>query len=313
MDKSYFLFYLDSRQELEPGATYTVGRSHKNHIFLPHLSVSRYHASLVWDETSFKILDLASTNGVYVNNRKVNSRLLINGDKLRIGGFNLQFVVRDGNDEEEVVEPMTPSQTLAIERTVAELLQNVQDPALAAKIMDLKHSFEKRTKELSDLAFRDKLTRIFNRRYFDEKLSEDVNNALTTLRPLCLVMIDIDHFKMFNDTYGHQTGDEVMRVVAGILCNNVRSDDTVARYGGEEIAVILPGVEISRGLKIAERFRTLVSDVTLDQIGVQVTISLGVAVLSESISTAPSLIQAADNALYRAKQNGRNQVVMAEP
>ena len=311
MENEYFLYYLNHQLKLDPDVEYTIGRSTDNHVMLPHLSVSRLHARIYWAGHRFHIVDMNSTNGIVVNDQTVTSHSLSSGDKLKIGSFNLQFIVRDGTAYEDDFESIADSPTLSLERTVTELLQNLQDPALAAKIIELKQSFDRRREELSVLAFQDTLTLIFNRRYFDAKLVEEVNLGVLTNRPVTLVMIDIDHFKTINDTYGHQKGDEIVRYIAGIICDSVRAEDTVARYGGEELAVILPGVELQTGVTIAERFRAAVEEQVFAHTDLRVTISLGVAQLGSDIVSPEKLVFAADQALYTAKSNGRNQVVAA--
>ena len=124
-------------------------------------------------------------------------------------------------------------------------------------------------------------------------------------------MIDIDHFKLFNDRYGHQKGDDVLATVAQTLMNNARGSDTAARYGGEEMVLILENTTLAEAGTIAERIRANVQQDAQEKANVELTISLGVASLSASQDTSKKLIRAADNALYQAKEDGRNQVVLS--
>jgi diguanylate cyclase (GGDEF)-like protein len=159
----------------------------------------------------------------------------------------------------------------------------------------------------------DALTGVANRRCFDETLASSWQEAQRTGSALALIMIDIDHFKKFNDFYGHQGGDDCLRLVAAQLRGAARSSDVVARYGGEEFAVILPGAGIEKAAEIAERIRAAVAAMQLGHEGVEggatVTISLGIAsVVPGTEYSAKGLIEMADQRLYAAKQAGRNRV-----
>jgi diguanylate cyclase len=162
----------------------------------------------------------------------------------------------------------------------------------------------------------DGLTNIANRRGFDRTLADAVRAADPVSRPLSLIMLDIDHFKRFNDTHGHQVGDEVLKLVARTLTENVKGRDTAARFGGEEFAIILPATELDAGATVAEQVRAAIASRRIvrrsngEDLGC-VTLSLGVACLAAEES-AESLIARADAALYRAKRAGRNRVVVAE-
>jgi diguanylate cyclase (GGDEF)-like protein len=161
-------------------------------------------------------------------------------------------------------------------------------------------------------ADRDALTGLYNRRAFDSALEELA--AAPRRRPLALLMIDLDHFKRVNDTHGHQVGDEVLRQVAGVIREQVRTGtDVAARYGGEELAVIAPDTDAPGAVELAERIRRSVADLQIVAGGavVSVTVSAGVAVLDPSDDDARpgrALIEQADARLYEAKGAGRNQV-----
>jgi len=159
----------------------------------------------------------------------------------------------------------------------------------------------------------DALTGVANRRCFDETLAASWQEAQRTGSSLALIMIDVDHFKEFNDFYGHQGGDECLRLVAAQLHGAARASDLVARVGGEEFAVILPAVSIEMAAAAAERLRASVAAMNLQHEGIAggatVTISLGVAsVVPSTDYTARRLIELADSRLYSAKQAGRNRV-----
>ncbi|MFC1734833.1 diguanylate cyclase [Candidatus Hydrogenedentota bacterium] len=167
---------------------------------------------------------------------------------------------------------------------------------------------------LYELAVTDGLTRLFVRRYFELKLQEQVELADRYTRPFSLAMIDIDHFKGFNDTYGHQTGDEVLRGISRIMQENVRNADIVCRYGGEEMAVIMPETDGESGMTMAEKLRSLIEkDIFLSTEGEQlsVTISLGVASYDRAFfKNKDELVEGADKALYQSKETGRNRATL---
>jgi len=166
---------------------------------------------------------------------------------------------------------------------------------------------------LKRLSFIDALTEIPNRRYFDEFLAQEWGRAARDDQALSLILIDIDHFKKFNDAYGHQAGDECLKWVAAFLATVARRPgDLVARYGGEEFAVVLPGAGLRGAVKMAEKMRLAVAGMKIEHsaspLG-RVTISLGLASRPRGVRGEPEqLIEAADKALYRAKAGGRNRV-----
>jgi two-component system cell cycle response regulator len=163
--------------------------------------------------------------------------------------------------------------------------------------------------EMEQMATTDGLTHIANRRAFQETFEREVARSIRSGEPISLLMIDIDNFKVLNDTYGHQVGDEVLRQVAAAIQAGSRDIDTAARYGGEEFAVILPGCGSRDALVSAERLRRFVND---SFVGRAVTVSAGAATFPDQASTAEALVKAADNAMYRAKRAGRNRVRVAE-
>jgi len=162
-------------------------------------------------------------------------------------------------------------------------------------------------------ALTDALTGIANRKLFDMELRRQARDAMETGESMSLLMLDIDNFKVFNDTYGHQTGDEVLKLLASTMTKAVKGDDIPARYGGEEFAVILPATDLDGAMHVAEHIREristkkLVNRATNQNLG-RITVSIGAAVFEfgESLS---DLIKRADQALYKAKGKGRNQVV----
>ncbi|SMX58719.1 putative Diguanylate-cyclase (DGC) or GGDEF domain [Bradyrhizobium sp. ORS 285] len=159
----------------------------------------------------------------------------------------------------------------------------------------------------------DPLTGLGNRKYFDRMIETTVQTGLATSQPLSLLMFDIDHFKSFNDSYGHLTGDQVLRLVGMTLKHAIKGQDIAARYGGEEFAVVLPNTSLRQALTVADQIRRAVTAKELKkkstgEILGRVTISVGVSMLRSGDDT-DALIERADACLYAAKRNGRNRVV----
>ena len=160
-------------------------------------------------------------------------------------------------------------------------------------------------------AFYDTLTNLFNRRHFEERLSAETQKAFEGRSNLSVIMVDIDHFKKVNDTFGHDGGDKILREIASLWKNSVRQHDTVARYGGEEFVLLLPGVPLDSTNMVAERIRRLVEDTLFDMgpTQIHVTISLGISNFPiHRVKSKEELVKMADLALYEAKKGGRNRV-----
>ena len=162
---------------------------------------------------------------------------------------------------------------------------------------------------IKDLAMRDGLTELFNRRIFDETLAQKVKHP--DMRPLSLLIIDLDNFKQVNDTFGHQAGDQVLKTVAKILKESCRGHDLVARFGGEEFAIILSQTKVATAHAIAQRIRNRLAKTafTFEERQLQMTASIGLATCQEGKSGCTSnLVKQADRALYQAKRSGKNKV-----
>ncbi|MBC7174398.1 MAG: GGDEF domain-containing protein [Polyangiaceae bacterium] len=167
---------------------------------------------------------------------------------------------------------------------------------------------------LRNQSIRDPLTGLFNRRYAEASLEQGVSRAQRESIPLSALMMDVDHFKRFNDTFGHEAGDEVLRALGELLLQQFRGSDVASRIGGEELLVILPGASREVACRRAEELRIAIAALELQHLGKnlgQVTISIGVATLPNDAADALELLRVADEALYRAKRSGRNRVVAA--
>ena len=186
---------------------------------------------------------------------------------------------------------------------------------VAVRLKLLQDALRERNRQLTEMVLLDGLTGLCNRRHLMERLSEEVLRAQRYRLPLSCLMLDLDHFKRVNDTYGHQAGDAVLRQFAGILRASARNVDVLGRYGGEEFTIVLPQTGPEGARTLAERIRQRVADTAFDIGGqtISCTTSVGVAAAPEGdIPATDWLIARADEALYRAKAAGRNQVVLAD-
>jgi diguanylate cyclase (GGDEF)-like protein len=167
-----------------------------------------------------------------------------------------------------------------------------------------------------ELSYTDELTRVFNRRYFNQRFEREMQRAQRYGRALSLIMLDIDHFKVFNDTHGHLWGDTVLKQVAQILEKSLRKADILARFGGEEFVVLLPEIDKEHGRKVAEKLRRAIERTDFPKAATQplgrLTISLGLAAFPEDAKEAEVLLDHADQGLYLAKLRGRNQTGVHE-
>lgn len=212
-----------------------------------------------------------------------------------------------------ILDPKGVSQgTIAVFEDITEL--ETKSRLLEDMIQELAASqaaIENKNKELTYLATRDPLTNCFNRRALYEHLNGKFDGARVSDAEFSCIMADIDFFKKVNDTYGHAAGDEVIKMTANSLREVVRDMDMVARFGGEEFCVILPGAPLEQAQMIAERCREKIA--TKETNGIKVTGSFGVTSLRMGAISATQLVQQADEALYYSKQHGRNQVTCWKP
>lgn len=171
-----------------------------------------------------------------------------------------------------------------------------------------------KNRALADISSRDSLTGLFTRWYVLDKIEAEMNRALRHGSPMSLLMIDVDHFKQINDSFGHQTGDIVLQHLGQLLRDSCRVYDVPGRYGGEEFCLMLPETRLDNTLAVAERIRKRVESTPMggSEATIRVTASIGIAALDnipdEALMGAASLIERADRALYSAKDNGRNRI-----
>jgi len=158
----------------------------------------------------------------------------------------------------------------------------------------------------------DGVTGIFNRRYFELRIAEEISRSTRHGLAFSVIMADIDHFKQLNDEFGHLAGDEVLRQVSAILTQQLRKSDVLTRFGGEEFAIITPETDLDSALAVADKLRRVVESWHFPGVARPVTISAGVAEFPTQGGTRHEVVKSADEALYAAKQGGRNRVVTAQ-
>lgn len=210
---------------------------------------------------------------------------------------NLLFGLSSGADE-YLIKPFDPR----------ELLARV---AIGERIINLEAQLNEAHRKMEIFAMQDELTGLFNRRSISQSGSAELDLAKRKSRPLSLILLDVDFFKIINDSYGHTTGDVVLRHLAKILNQNQRNYDHIGRWGGEEFIVILPDTTTSEAIKVAERLRLSIAEskIMLDSGETfSITASLGVSSSTDSTITFDHLVASADTALYQAKHSGRNRV-----
>jgi diguanylate cyclase (GGDEF)-like protein len=195
-------------------------------------------------------------------------------------------------------------------------LDYITDPTdielLRARVRTLL-DFKSYLNHCEEAAFTDHLSGLANRRRFERQMEREVTRTKRYNHPFCLLLVDIDHFKTINDTYGHEAGDEAIRRIGEILQAGTRGIDLAARIGGEEFAVILTETNFNLGFEVAERLRNLIAAAEIQSIDRSITASFGVAEFPSCASSQRDLITVADAALYEAKRLGRNRAVRAAP
>jgi len=202
----------------------------------------------------------------------------------------------------------------AVNRAMQSIRLIMEKEVLVQTLKQKYAELERANARLQEIAVRDGLTDLYNHRYFQEILSKELARSSRHNRDLSLLFLDVDDFKKYNDTHGHQLGDTLLKQLAHIIVDTMREGDVVARYGGEEFVVILPETDNAYAIQAADKLRKLVEEYSFrgeeTQPGGKVTISLGVSSRVADCTTA-SLIQRADQALYKAKSEGKNCVCAA--
>lgn len=184
---------------------------------------------------------------------------------------------------------------------------------LNAELDRQRRDLARANQKLEELATIDPLTGLANRRLFWERINEYFSQATRTKLPLSLLLFDVDHFKGYNDSYGHSAGDDLLHTLGELLQSLGRTEDIVARYGGEEFAMVLPATDAAGAKTVAERLRTLVENYRWSLRAVTISIGIATYNATQPFQNVQQLIDAADVALYKAKQEGRNRVVVYDP
>jgi len=186
-------------------------------------------------------------------------------------------------------------------------LESVADICAAA--IQNAHYFER----VKQLAYRDGLTGVYNRRYFETRMLDEIERASRYRGPLSVLMVDIDNFKKLNDEFGHLLGDEVLKQVSRVFVKQTRKSDVVCRYGGDELAVLLPETTGPNAVRVANKLRGTIAEWEFPGVPRPVTLSIGIAEFPANGGTRDEIIKSADHALYVAKQDGRNRAVLFSP
>ena len=209
-----------------------------------------------------------------------------------------------------VVQVVLQRGSLALGMAIASLCVVTIAPVVGYAVLKLLYELESSRQQIRQLAITDELTDSYNRRYFMEVAEGELLRARRYGAPMSLILIDVDHFKRVNDTHGHQCGDALLREIALACRDSLRGTDVIARFGGEELIVLLPQTGLTGALTMAERIRGRVAQLAIQwrEQKVEATVSLGVASLRADTPTLDALIHEADIALYDAKRSGRNRV-----
>jgi len=246
--------------------------------------------------------------------RELNSSM----DKLQQGELNARVTSRMGGEMKELAAGFNSmadeieSYTKTLERKVEERSQEVR--LKARELQEVNSQLHNAVKKLETLVRTDELTGIFNRRHMTEVLAIETKRSARTDRPLTVAMLDVDHFKSLNDDHGHAAGDHVLRMVAKLLQDKLRSTDVIARVGGEEFVVLFFDTPKEAAHTVAEGLREIIAHTNFDthsiSLGKPVTVSIGLASCPADAGEASVLLEKADEAMYAAKKAGRNRVVL---
>ncbi len=259
--------------------SYIIGRAKSCELSLDDDSVSRQHAQILVEEIAdpetgtkkevLRLQDLGSTNKTLVNGREIGVEPLAPGSKIFLGDTILLF---------ELLDPLT-------DRFYESILRKAEKANI------------------------DPLTQLLSKQFFLEALPEIFNDAVENSQDFSLMIIDIDYFKQVNDKYGHDVGDEALKILANIIKSAIRKEDMAIRYGGDEIVLALPGARLKNAMEVAERIRVSLQHHDCSHLSADLSFSISVGVSSRNEETSLSeLMKMADQALYKSKEKGRNQV-----
>jgi diguanylate cyclase len=282
----------------------------KQEVFTPELSVKIFKRHIC--DTSIESLENINHILLQLIN-KTGDALDRTGEKASAASIDFQNQFKKLENNQNLPEIKTVlAEIIAGTKSIAETSVTLQ-----AQLDENKKEIQLLRRELAharETAKTDALTGLLNRRAFDQKLNEHIEIHKQNDIDLCLLILDIDHFKQVNDTFGHQTGDNVLRYTANLMKKHITEHHYAARYGGEEMAIIMPNTSLNQAMQIAEKIRISLAKHPLKLKGSKksigtVTLSIGISSfkINDSIET---LIERADQAMYRAKDNGRNQTMI---
>jgi len=223
-------------------------------------------------------------------------------------GAYIETISKDFGDADvkDIIKDLVGA-TVTLKKSGEQMSRRLEESKI--EIDQLRQNLQQVTTE----AQKDGLTGLFNRRTFERLLEEYMMAANEQKVDLCLIMLDVDHFKKFNDNYGHLLGDEVLKIVARTLTDTLKGRDVVARFGGEEFVVVLPNTPLDGAMRVADVIRQSIANKELKRKDTgqnfgRITVSLGVSSFRHHVDDIPKLIKRADEALYESKKSGRNRV-----
>ena len=269
-----------------------------------------------WHEIVFSDIRMPKMNGIKlleaIKEINANTQFVImtshasidnSIEALKKGAFD--YILKPFDDLETVSD--------AANRAIANLSGIRRQQYLLNTLARQNQELDSLNKEFREMAIRDGLTGLFNHRYAKDRLDEEFDRSIRFGRELTVLFMDLDHFKFFNDTHGHQAGDEILQILAGLMMKNVRESDTLARWGGEEFIVIAPETSEEAGCILAEKIRKAVAGHAFPHADKQplgmVSMSVGISSRSEHTENAEKLLRFADDAVYAAKDSGRNRSI----
>lgn len=265
---------------------------------------ARYSLSpIVLDEE--RVRRFMVDNAAPIGTEKPESRILLSSPPCFVGAHAEVFLPLVSFGQELGVLVCAASQHSRFQQNDLLTLESVAD-ILATAVQNAEY-----VERVKQLAYRDGLTGIYNRRYFESKILEEISRHSRYGGTVAMLMFDIDHFKNVNDEFGHLLGDEVLKQVAQLLTRQLRKLDVVCRYGGEELAVILPSTQLSAAERVAEKLRQTIESFEFPGVPRPITVSVGVSEFPTHGCDRDQIVRAADAALYCAKQSGRNRIDVA--
>lgn len=291
--------------------SYIIGRSDQADLVINSKDVSREHVRLEFNGRQFRITDLKSTNGTYINGNKIESSGVKPGDEIMVGDYIL--IIDDGSvnihDLDVTEAGRKGDETVIIEDHFQTLRKKINDKDLKKELSRMEMAVKKSRQRLASMAKYDRLTGLYNRQHFDSFSRRLFEKCAAQEQPLAVLFIDIDHFKRVNDTYGHKRGDDVLRTIAQLVRISCRKSDYIARYGGEEIIAVLPNTETEGAVKVANDINDIIRIQSIELTKIRLTVSIGVASFPDNGTELKTIIDRADQALYQAKESGRDRVI----